>query len=78
MFVASAVNARLDLTGRSLCRITDTTWYSWFMLIGGVTQLCGGLMFLGIVSLPANWLKCVTVANGKFLIFGLVNALSRS
>ena len=54
MFVASAVNARLDLTGRCLCRITDTTWYSWFMLIGGGTQLCGGLMFLGIVSLPAQ------------------------
>ena len=54
MFVASAINARLYLSERLLCRLSGISWYTWFMVIGGFMQLCGGLMLIGTVPSPGQ------------------------
>ena len=54
MFVASAINARLYLSERLLCRLSGISWYTWFMVAGGFMQLCGALMLIGTVLSPGQ------------------------
>jgi hypothetical protein len=49
MYVASAINARLRLSERWICRMSGVSWYGWFMGSGAIMQLCGALMLVGTV-----------------------------
>ena len=77
MYVVSAINAKLRLSERWLCRCTETSWYGYFMSLGVVLQIVGVLLFTGIMmeDLPpacGAWQRVVLCVGYGLCIFGVL------
>ena len=77
MYVVSAINAKLRLSERWLCRCTETSWYGYFMSLGVVLQIVGVLLFTVIMmeDLPpacGAWQRVVLCVGYGLCIFGVL------